>query len=450
MSNIRQYIGARYTIKIYENSQDASSAEWEANTSYEPLVMVTYNNSSYLSKKDVPANIGNPAQNPLYWIVTGAYNGQIAALQAQIDDINNNKLPAITAQIQALSNIASNRKFILLGDSFGYGITPPSYSYDNGKGWIDYFIETVGQNNDVYYADVSVLPGVAGFASSLPFLTMLQSLDNTIVDKSSITDIVVLGGTNDFSGNGVSYGDIESAIEIFMNYCRTNYPSAHVKIGVLSTQILRMCTDSAKPLESYMTASKYGAEVITDGVGLYCNPSNICPDGTHLTQSGYAYYTPWVNDLILAGHTSYDFNFDVALTPDTTLITLGSASIVLNCQYTPHFARFLIRDNNYSGTFIVDVDRTYTNRKNIADALTMTDNIQLPELYNVICGGDVCIKNNTSGEMSVASTWRAYTSGNNKITIQLNVPVGNAHSGDSDYTTVLLVNSATQLTVPFI
>ena len=104
MANIRQYIGARYTIKIYENSQDAGSAEWEANTSYEPLVMVTYNNSSYLSKKDVPASIGNPAQNPLYWIVTGAYNGQIAALQAQIDAINNNELPAITAQIQTLSN----------------------------------------------------------------------------------------------------------------------------------------------------------------------------------------------------------------------------------------------------------------------------------------------------------------------------------------------------------
>lgn len=85
---MRQYIGARYTIKVYENSQDPSSAEWESGASYERLVMVTYLNSSYLSKKDVPQNIGNPADNPEYWVVTGYYNGQIASLQDQIDAIN--------------------------------------------------------------------------------------------------------------------------------------------------------------------------------------------------------------------------------------------------------------------------------------------------------------------------------------------------------------------------
>lgn len=348
-----------------------------------------------------------------------------------------------------LDNIG-NRRFILLGDSFGYGITPPSYSYDNGIGWIDHFVNTVGQNNDVYFADVSVLPGVAGFASSLTFLSMIQSLENTITNKKTITDIVVLAGTNDCSGNGVQYGDIENAIATFMTYCRTNYPNAHVKIGVLSTQMLSMYTDAAKPLESYMKASEYGAEVITDGIGLYCRPTDVCSDGIHLTQAGYAFYTPWVNDLILEGHTSYAFSFDVNLTPDTTLINLGSTSLVLNCTYTPHFARFLIRDNDYTGTFIVDLNRNYTARKNITNAFTMSDNIPLPELYNVLFGGIVGIKNNTTGDMTVASTWRMYTVGNKKLTIQTNLPVGSAHPNDTSYVTVLLVNSATQLTVPFI
>ena len=85
---MRQYIGARYVIKIYENTLDTSSAEWQPNVNYEPLTMVTYNNGSYLSKKEVPANIGNPASYPLYWVQTGFYNGQIASLQAQIDAIN--------------------------------------------------------------------------------------------------------------------------------------------------------------------------------------------------------------------------------------------------------------------------------------------------------------------------------------------------------------------------
>lgn len=85
MSEIRQYIGARYVMKVYENSLDHSSAEWEASTAYEPLTMVTYNNSSYLSKKDVPNTVGDPAANPDYWVVTGSYNGQIAHLQDEID-----------------------------------------------------------------------------------------------------------------------------------------------------------------------------------------------------------------------------------------------------------------------------------------------------------------------------------------------------------------------------
>lgn len=85
---VRQYIGARYTIKVYENSLDPSSAEWEASTAYEPLVLVTYNNSSYLSKKQVPNTVGDPAANPSYWVVTGAYNGQIAYLQDEIDVLN--------------------------------------------------------------------------------------------------------------------------------------------------------------------------------------------------------------------------------------------------------------------------------------------------------------------------------------------------------------------------
>lgn len=85
---VRQYIGARYVVKIYENSLDPSSAEWESGGSYEPLTMVTYLNGSYLSKKIVPSSVGDPASNPDYWIQTGLYNGQIAALQAQIDALH--------------------------------------------------------------------------------------------------------------------------------------------------------------------------------------------------------------------------------------------------------------------------------------------------------------------------------------------------------------------------
>lgn len=83
---VRQYIGARYVLKIYENSLDPQSADWEAGVAYEPLVMVNYNNSSYISRKEVPASVGNPVDNPTYWALSGLYNGQIASLQQQVNE----------------------------------------------------------------------------------------------------------------------------------------------------------------------------------------------------------------------------------------------------------------------------------------------------------------------------------------------------------------------------
>ena len=87
---VRQYIGARYTIKIYENSLDPTSAEWESGFAYEYLTLVTVNNDVYLSRKDVPSSIGTPSANGAYWVQMGNFNGQISNLQNQINTINSN------------------------------------------------------------------------------------------------------------------------------------------------------------------------------------------------------------------------------------------------------------------------------------------------------------------------------------------------------------------------
>ena len=68
---IRNYVGARYVPKF------ADPVEWQANTSYEAMVIVTYNNSSYTSKVPVPPTVGNPAENSTYWALTGNYNAQV-------------------------------------------------------------------------------------------------------------------------------------------------------------------------------------------------------------------------------------------------------------------------------------------------------------------------------------------------------------------------------------
>ena len=99
---VHQYIGARYVPKIFDNP--AGGSDWAENTSYEPLTIVTYNNSSYTSKKFVPSTIGNPADNPDYWVVTGNYNAQIADLTTKIESISGSKINTYSAGYEGTLN----------------------------------------------------------------------------------------------------------------------------------------------------------------------------------------------------------------------------------------------------------------------------------------------------------------------------------------------------------
>lgn len=222
MANIRQYIGARYVFKIYENSQDPSSAEWEANVTYEPLTIVTYLNSTYASKKDVPGAVGNPAANPQYWIVTGAYNGQIATLQQQIDTINNTDLPNINAAIQALSGridqIAAN-KILFMGDSFNT-IYP-------GEGWDVQMISELGLTSDDYY---QINLAGAGFTASPSWYDGLNNRLSLIDDKESYKSIIICSGGND---NTATLSALVTAMDNFKSLVEANFPNADIYVGYI-------------------------------------------------------------------------------------------------------------------------------------------------------------------------------------------------------------------------
>lgn len=85
----RQYIGARYVPKFFENPD--GSSEWVANTYYEPLTIVTYNAATYTSKIPVPNNVGNPTSNPEYWVLTANYNAQIEHVKDQMIEVVNQR-----------------------------------------------------------------------------------------------------------------------------------------------------------------------------------------------------------------------------------------------------------------------------------------------------------------------------------------------------------------------
>ena len=94
---VRQYVGARYVPKF------ADPVAWASGTSYDAMTIVTYNNSSYTSKVPVPATVGNPADNPDYWALTGNYNAQVEQYRQETETVSNN-LTTLQGQITTVSN----------------------------------------------------------------------------------------------------------------------------------------------------------------------------------------------------------------------------------------------------------------------------------------------------------------------------------------------------------
>ena len=92
MENKNTYVGHRYVPKII--------GEHDKSISYEGLSIVTYQGTSYTSKKRVP--IGVDINNEEYWVVTGNYNAQIEEYRQEVKDLKRdttNEISNISTQV---------------------------------------------------------------------------------------------------------------------------------------------------------------------------------------------------------------------------------------------------------------------------------------------------------------------------------------------------------------
>lgn len=355
----RQYIGARYVPKF------ADPISWDKANSYEALTIVTYLNNSYTSKKPVPAN--TEITDTEYWVVTGNYNAQVEEYRQETEkvkeDINNEKSDRENADIalqEKIDNItvSQNRKFILIGDSYGVN-NPPT--------WKDLFVA------DFPGTLFNVLDST-GFVTTNPktFLEMLTETVNTLTEeqKKKITDVVVVGGFNDASWlkAGITTAlAIKEAILAFVNYVKNNLPNAVVRLGYAG-----WCTGELENASEYFSAIRAVMDVynktFTDklytipNVNIVLTQANLM-DETHFHPTSVGeqiLYNTIANGLFGNGEYRrwYPCNYGVDFT--STVIDNGALQIYNNNGIGRIETSYALTVNN----------KTFTNT---ATLLTFTD-----------------------------------------------------------------------------
>ena len=285
---VRQYVGARYVPQIM--------GDWNDQTVYEPLSVVTYNFGSYTSKKAVPAGVA--PTNAEYWALTGQYNAQVEEYRQEVEGYK-----------QSVVNLKARfpRNFILIGDSYSYGVT--SVSTAPGEGWARAF-KNLYTGGKVYVGNTQAptITVPAGFTNGNMFLQELKDITATIEDKDLITDIVVMGGTNDTG----RLPQIQPGIKAFIDYASANY-NANIRIGVIGANIPQF---SEGVFAHYREGCKYGAQFIVDSYLLCCLPQYVSSDEVHLTAEGYQMYKTQFIQLVLGGQCTFQSGFAVDINLD--------------------------------------------------------------------------------------------------------------------------------------
>lgn len=145
---------------------------------------------------------------------------------AQYAESSREYAEAAQEAVQSLQGLP--HRMICIGDSYGFGYTPDGHV----EGWPIKLKRFLNIADGDFYSNCI---GSAGFCGTndqgVNFLTLISTLSGTVTSPETITDIIVAGGYNDQS---FTSDDIQNAIRVFLNYCKTIYPIAKVHIGCIA------------------------------------------------------------------------------------------------------------------------------------------------------------------------------------------------------------------------
>ena len=300
MSNV-QYVGPRIVPKPYRNP-NTGDASWESDVAYEALMMVTYAGNGYVSAKPVPPTVGNPADNPDYWVESADFDAALSDLQERVNNIEDTELPAIRNDIDNLSK----HNIIFIGDSY------------NDAGYMEWVDKLLAINPNIVNHYDSCIPGTgflrrADTSDGNGFLEdCLKSFDTlSSAIKNSITDIIVCGGSNDCLATAT--GSIQTAISNFVSYANSNYPNAKISIGFIARFTKG---DGVRTVTKFYDAKFYyhncsrlaNCRYITGVDGWMHNDSSQLLDHTHPNSACGSLLARALNDYLEHGSTVNAYN----------------------------------------------------------------------------------------------------------------------------------------------
>ena len=278
----RQYIGARYVPKFYENQNGTN--DWVQRIAYEPLTIVSFSGNSFTSKKLVPSNIGSPNLNPEYWASTGIYNQQIEEYREEVQQVildleeTNDNLSSLETEVTALEKQYYNmkgRKVLFIGDSYAQGWTPDG----EYTGWCDRVISLLNLTNSVK----RILGGI-GFVNTINNVNFGNIADD-VSDKDTFTDIVIAGGRNDATQ---SIASVKTAAIAAISHYRSTFPNAVIHIGMICYS-WESNINCWYPYTAYREAAyETGAHYIESSELAITNMGQMASDKKHPVDSGLA------------------------------------------------------------------------------------------------------------------------------------------------------------------
>ena len=221
-------------------------------------------------------------------IESGIYNIKDETARQEIANIN--------SQINRLQN----ERIVCIGDSYGVGTTYGGTI----EGWIDRLKTMRNISNDNFF---KLAEGSSGFTrvglQGHTFLSLLEANINNITDKNSITKIIVCGGHNEYDSDQQA---LNSAIQYFIEYCKTNFPNAQIYVGMIgnnsnNTAFGKNVRNAIYNfiLRCYQNCVVFGANYIK-GIQniMHDYQSFMSEDGIHPNNLGYNFITSYLNSAL--------------------------------------------------------------------------------------------------------------------------------------------------------